>query len=86
VNTAEAKASAAKEIEAAKQQQQVIKERTAQRVVETTMLLEYEVLLLHTLHYTCSTAHAKHYAYNTHNSSKHATHCTNNTIACSLHW
>jgi hypothetical protein len=64
VNTAEAKASAAKEIEAAKQQQQVIKERTAQRVVETTMLLEYEVLLLHTAqttlhmqHCTCNTIH-----------------------------
>jgi hypothetical protein len=46
VNTAEAKAAAAKDIEAAKQQQQVIKEMTAQKVVETTMLLEYEVLLL----------------------------------------
>lgn len=46
VNTADAKAEAARQIEAARQQQEVVKEQAMQRVIEAKTLLEYEVCML----------------------------------------
>eukprot|EP00611_Tribonema_gayanum_P010395 TRINITY_DN20402_c0_g1_i1.p1 TRINITY_DN20402_c0_g1~~TRINITY_DN20402_c0_g1_i1.p1 ORF type:complete len:502 (+),score=162.78 TRINITY_DN20402_c0_g1_i1:233-1738(+) len=42
INTSQAKAEAARNIEAARQQQQVVKEQAMQRVIEAKTLLEYE--------------------------------------------